>query len=62
MKTESVQSDQGTPGEAIGGAIRDLLSDPLPRAAVRAYAERFGWGPTTDGQVRLLRSIVNRAD
>jgi teichuronic acid biosynthesis glycosyltransferase TuaC len=44
--------------EALGRAIRDLLADPPARTAVRAYAERFAWGPTTAGQIRLFRSIL----
>jgi teichuronic acid biosynthesis glycosyltransferase TuaC len=44
--------------EAIVGAVRDLLADPPARATVRAYAERFGWGPTTAGQIRLFRFIL----
>jgi teichuronic acid biosynthesis glycosyltransferase TuaC len=44
--------------EAIAAAIRDLLADPPARAAVRAYAERFAWGPTTAGQIRMFRSIL----
>jgi glycosyltransferase involved in cell wall biosynthesis len=44
--------------EAIAEAIRALLADPPARAAVRAYAERFAWGPTTAGQIRLFRSIL----
>jgi glycosyltransferase involved in cell wall biosynthesis len=43
---------------AIAAALRDLLAAPPPRAAVRAYAERFGWAPTTAGQVELLRAIL----
>jgi hypothetical protein len=27
---------------------------------VRAYAERFAWGPTTAGQIRLFSSILDR--
>jgi teichuronic acid biosynthesis glycosyltransferase TuaC len=48
--------------EAIAAALRDLLADPPARAAVRAYAERFGWGPTTAGQIRLFRSILAEHD
>jgi glycosyltransferase involved in cell wall biosynthesis len=48
--------------EALAGAIRGLLADPPARAATRAYAERFGWGPTTVGQLRLFRSILDRRD
>ena len=50
---------QRTP-EALTTAIRDLLADPPARAAVRAYAERFAWGPTTAGQLRLFRSVLHR--
>jgi glycosyltransferase involved in cell wall biosynthesis len=46
--------------EAIAGALRALLADPPPCAAVRACAERFAWGPTTAGQIRLFRSILDR--
>jgi teichuronic acid biosynthesis glycosyltransferase TuaC len=45
--------------EVIAGAVRDLLADPPARAEVRAYAERFAWGPTTAGQLRLFRSILS---
>lgn len=48
--------------EALAAALHDLLADPPPRAAVRAYAERFEWGPTTAGQLRLFRSILGRSD
>jgi glycosyltransferase involved in cell wall biosynthesis len=47
--------------EALAAAIRDLLADPPRRAAVRAYAERFAWGPTTAGQIRMFRSILCRS-
>ena len=47
--------------EALARAIRELLADPPARADVRAYAERFEWGPTTAGQIRLFKSILGRA-
>jgi glycosyltransferase involved in cell wall biosynthesis len=47
--------------QAITAALRDLLADPPARAAVRAYAESFAWGPTTAGQIRLFRSILSRS-
>jgi glycosyltransferase involved in cell wall biosynthesis len=53
--------EQRTP-QAIAAALRELLADPPARAAVRAYAERFGWGPTTAGQIRLFRSILGGSD
>lgn len=48
--------------EALAGAIRDLLADPPARAVTRAYAERFAWGPTTAGQLRLFKSVLDRRD
>jgi teichuronic acid biosynthesis glycosyltransferase TuaC len=53
--------EEGSP-ETLAGAIRDLLADPPARAATRAYAERFGWGPTTAGQLRLFKSVLDRRD
>jgi glycosyltransferase involved in cell wall biosynthesis len=47
--------------EALAAALRDLLADPPARAAVRAFAERFAWGPTTAGQIRMFRSILGRS-
>jgi teichuronic acid biosynthesis glycosyltransferase TuaC len=49
--------EERTP-EAVGAALRDLLADPPARAATRAYAERFGWGATTAGQIRMFRAIL----
>jgi teichuronic acid biosynthesis glycosyltransferase TuaC len=46
--------------EALQASIQGLLADPPARGAIRAYAERFGWGPTTAGQLRLFRSILTR--
>jgi teichuronic acid biosynthesis glycosyltransferase TuaC len=48
--------------EALARAIGDLLADPPARPDVRAHAERFGWGPTTAGQIRLFRSILGHSD
>jgi glycosyltransferase involved in cell wall biosynthesis len=53
--------EEGSP-ETLAGAIRDLLADPPVRAATRAYAERFAWGPTTAGQLRLFKSVLDRRD
>ena len=52
--------EERTP-EALALALRTLLAEPPARTAVRAWAERFGWGPTTAGQIRLFRSILNRS-
>ncbi len=43
---------------AIAAAIRALLADPPPRAATRGYAERFGWEPTTQGQLALFEEVL----
>lgn len=48
--------------EAIAEAIRELLADPPAQAAVRAYAQRFGWGPTIARQLGLFKSILKRHD
>ncbi len=44
--------------EAIAASVRDLLADPPDRAATRAYAERFGWEATTEGQIALYRRVL----
>jgi len=43
---------------ALAAAIRDLLAAPPLRAATRAYAERFGWEPTTAGQIALFEAVL----
>ncbi len=45
---------------ALAQAVKDLFADPPDRAATRAYAEGFAWGPTTEGQVELFSDIVAR--
>lgn len=36
-----------------------LLCEALPaRSATRAYAEQFGWQPTTEGQLALFRRVI----
>jgi len=44
----------------LASAIHDVLSAPPSRAATRAYAERFDWQSTTDGQIALFREILSR--
>jgi teichuronic acid biosynthesis glycosyltransferase TuaC len=46
---------------AIAEGVRKLLGSPPARAATRAYAERFSWDATTEGQIRLFREIVATA-
>lgn len=44
--------------EAIASAVRALFDELPDRSATRAYAERFGWEPTTEGQLSLFRSVI----
>ena len=46
--------------ERLAAAARDLIAAPPPRTATRAYAERFDWRSTTDGQLALFREICER--
>jgi teichuronic acid biosynthesis glycosyltransferase TuaC len=48
---------ENTP-EAIAAAVRKLFKTPPARAAVRAYAERFSWDETTQGQLALFRRVL----
>ncbi len=41
-------------------AAQDLAADPPDRAATRAYAERFSWEATSQGQLDLFRLILDR--
>jgi len=43
---------------AITAEVRALLADPPSRAATRAYAERFGWEPTTQGQLAQFAELL----
>jgi teichuronic acid biosynthesis glycosyltransferase TuaC len=47
-------------GSAFTAALERLLASPPDRAATRAYAERFGWEPTTAGQLELFDEVVRR--
>ena len=46
-------------GIGIAEAARTLFADPPNRAATRAYAERFGWDETTEGQLRVFHSVLD---
>jgi teichuronic acid biosynthesis glycosyltransferase TuaC len=46
--------------ESIAAGIGQLRSAMPDRAATRRYAEQFDWQSTTDGQVAIFRSILNR--
>jgi glycosyltransferase involved in cell wall biosynthesis len=49
--------EDATPRGIAAGVMR-LLAAPPDRAATRAYAERFGWEETTQGQLALFRRVV----
>jgi len=44
--------------EALADAARTLLAAPPERAETRAFAEKFSWDTTTEGQLALFRSIL----
>jgi glycosyltransferase involved in cell wall biosynthesis len=44
--------------QAIVDAVKALLAAPPERAATRAYAEKFGWDETTDGQIRVFTEAI----
>ena len=44
--------------EGIAAGVRALFAAPPDRAATRAYAERFGWSATTEGQLALFRRVL----
>jgi glycosyltransferase involved in cell wall biosynthesis len=46
--------------DGIAAAVRLLLAAPPARAATRAYAERFGWADTSQGQLALFRDVLAR--
>ena len=43
---------------AMAQGIRRLFANYPDPAATRRYAERFGWGATTRGQLRLFRQLL----
>lgn len=49
-----------TPADIVDG-VRRLRARYPDRAATRAYAEGFGWGETTQGQLRLFRQAARQA-
>ena len=52
-----VITETNTP-DGIATAVRRLFDGMRPRAETRAYAERFGWDETTEGQLALFRRVV----
>ena len=43
---------------ALARAVRELFARPPERAATRRFAEQFGWGATTRGQLQLFRQVL----
>jgi glycosyltransferase involved in cell wall biosynthesis len=52
-----ILTESRTPA-AVAEAVRNLLESPPDRAAVRGYAETFGWDRTSDGQFRIFRDAA----
>ena len=50
----------GTPDSIVDG-VRRLRAAYPDHAATRAYAEQFGWGETTRGQIHLLRKATRES-
>lgn len=49
---------QSRTASGIASAVRALLAALPPREATRAYAERFNWQETTEGQIDLFSQIL----
>jgi glycosyltransferase involved in cell wall biosynthesis len=47
-----------TSADGLVSAVNELLSQPKRRAAVRSFAERFGWEQTIRDQVALYRRVL----
>ena len=48
--------------QAISGGVRDLFEQLPERARTQAYSRNFDWEPTTEGQLRVFRSILARRE
>ena len=53
-----ILTERSAHGILIGA--QHLAEQPPDRAATRAYAERFGWAATSQGQLDLFRAILDR--
>jgi glycosyltransferase involved in cell wall biosynthesis len=51
----------GASPENVVEGVRQLRASYPDRTATRAYAEAFGWGETTRGQIRLFREAAQQA-
>ena len=52
-----IVATENTPA-GIAEGVRRLFAAMPSRAATRAYAERFGWQATTDGQLAVFRRVI----
>jgi glycosyltransferase involved in cell wall biosynthesis len=52
-----IVAEENTP-DGIAAAVRDWVAARPARTAVRAYAERFSWDETTQGQLALFRRVL----
>jgi len=48
-----------TPASLVN-AYQSLMSEYPSRAATRCHAERYSWGETTDGQLSLMRRVIQQ--
>jgi glycosyltransferase involved in cell wall biosynthesis len=48
-------------GAAFAAALRRIFLAPPNREATRAYAERFGWDHTTEGQLKMFDEIAQQS-
>jgi glycosyltransferase involved in cell wall biosynthesis len=46
-------------GAALARGVRRLFGEYPDRNATRAFAEKFGWGETTQGQLRIFRQVLS---
>lgn len=44
--------------EDLAADLQKMLAEPLDRASVRAFAERFNWDETSDGQMRIFENVA----
>lgn len=48
--------------KSIAQTIKSLLSNLPDRQKTRAYAERFSWDETTEGQLKVFKRVLGQAD
>ncbi len=46
--------------KAIHSALLKGFKEPLNRTQVRTYAEKFGWLPTSEGQIKIFNALSNK--